>query len=167
VLIQACMPSFDIAAQIDKQELDNALNQARKEVTQRYDLKNAHAQILFQEESVTLIAQDDYKVKAVLDILQSKLIKRGISLKAFQYGPIQPTAEGQQKQILKLQQGIPQEKAHAIVKTIKGLKLKVQSQIQGDQIRVTGKKIDDLQAVIQTLRTNDHGIYMDFVNMKT
>lgn len=161
------MPSFDIVSEIDKQELDNAVNQARKELAQRYDLKNAGCKIELDEKEIKLTAADEYKVKAVLDVLQSKLIKRGIPPKAFEYGKIEPTAEGKQKQVLKIQKGIPQEKAKQIVKTIKDLKLKVQSQIQGEQLRITGKKIDDLQTIIETLRQNDHGIHMDFVNMKS
>lgn len=160
------MPSFDIVSKIDRQELDNALNQARKEVSQRYDLKDAVCQIEFEENEIRLTAKDDYKLKALLDVLQSKLVKRGISLKAFTYSKSEATALGHQKQILKIQQGIPSEKAREIVKSIKDLKLKIQSQIQGDQLRISGNKIDDLQTVIHLLKTNDHGIHMDFVNMK-
>ena len=162
------MPSFDIVSKIDRQELDNAINQARKEVLQRYDLKDAKCEIRLEDEKkeLTLIAKDDFKIKALLDVFQSKLVKRGISLKAFQLEKVEATFEGLYKQLLKMQQGIPTEKAHEIVKSIKKLNLKVQSQIQGDQVRVSSKQIDDLQSVIQMLRQNDHGIHMDFVNMK-
>ena len=160
------MPSFDIVCKVDPQELDNALNQARKEVLHRFDLKNSKSEITFENNEIKLTSNDEYKIRAVFDILQSKLIKRGISPKAFQAGKIEQALQGQVKQSLKLQEGIPTDKAHEIVKSIKHLKLKVQPQIMGDQLRVTGKQIDDLQTVIQMLRENDHGIHMDFVNMK-
>ena len=160
------MPSFDIVCKIDKQELDNALNQARKEIAQRYDLKTSNSEVLLQEEKIILHSQNDFTLKAVLDVLQSKLVKRGISLKAFEYGVPEAALQGRIKQELKIQEGISGDKAREIVKAIKDTKLKVQSQIQGDQVRVTSKKIDDLQDVIQLLKSQDHGIYMDFVNMK-
>ena len=161
------MPSFDIVCKVDKQELDNALNQARKEIVQRYDLKDTHSEInLVEEKEVVLISPNDFVLKQVLDVLQSKLVKRGISLKAFEYGKSEPTLMSKMKQVLKIQQGIPSDKAKEIAKAVKDIKLKLQCQIQGDQLRVSGKQIDDLQSVIQLLRTHDHGIYMDFVNMK-
>lgn len=160
------MPSFDIVCKIDKQELDNALNQARKEIAQRYDLKDSQTEIIPEDKQITLISLNDFTLKSVLDVLQSKLVRRGISLKAFEYGKSEPTFQGKMKQVLKMQEGIPDLKAKEIVKTIKNTKLKVQPQIQGDQIRISGKKIDDLQTIIQLLRQNDHGIHMDFVNIK-
>ena len=161
------MPSFDIVCKIDKQELDNALNQARKEIVQRYDLKDTHSEInLAEEKEIVLISPNDFVLKQVLDVLQSKLVKRGISLKAFEYGKLEPTLMSKMKQVLKIQQGIPAEKAKEISKAIKDTKLKLQCQIQGDQLRVSAKQIDDLQSIIQLLRTHDHGIHMDFVNMK-
>ncbi|HBQ20675.1 MAG: YajQ family cyclic di-GMP-binding protein [Deltaproteobacteria bacterium GWA2_38_16] len=161
------MPSFDIVCKIDKQEMDNALNQARKEIVQRYDLKDTQSEInLIEQKEIVLIAPNEFVLKQVLDVLQSKLVKRGISLKAFEYGNPEPTLMSKMKQTLKIQEGIAIEKAKAIVKTIKDTKFKVQCQIQGDQLRVSGKQIDDLQSIIQLLRTNDHGIHMDFVNMK-
>lgn len=162
------MPSFDIVCKIDKQELDNALNQARKEIAQRYDLKDSHSEIRYEEKEkeIVLVSLNEFTLKAVLDVLQSKLVRRGISLKAFEYKNSEPTFEGKMKQILKIQEGIPDLKAKEIVKVIKNTKIKVQPQIQGDQVRVTGKKIDDLQSIIQLLRSQDHGIHMDFVNLK-
>ena len=161
------MPSFDIVCKIDKQEMDNALNQARKEIVQRYNLKDTQSEInLIEQKEIVLIAPNEFVLKQVLDVLQSKLVKRGISLKAFEYGNPEPTLMSKMKQTLKIQEGIAIEKAKAIVKTIKDTKFKVQCQIQGDQLRVSGKQIDDLQSIIQLLRTNDHGIHMDFVNMK-
>lgn len=160
------MPSFDIVCKIDKQELDNALNQARKEIAQRYDLKDSKSEIRQEKEELILISLNDFTLKSVLDVLQSKLVRRGISLKAFEYKNPEPTFEGKMKQVLKIQEGISDLKAKEIIKTIKDTKLKVQSQIQGDQVRVTSKKIDDLQSIIHCLRSKDHGIHMDFVNMK-
>lgn len=160
------MPSFDIVCKVDKQELDNALNQARKEVAQRYDLKDTHSEIKLEEKEVVLISPNDFVLKQVLDVLQSKLVKRGISLKAFEYGNPEPALMSKMKQVLKIQQGIPSEKAKEIAKAISSTKLKLQCQIQGDQLRVSGKQIDDLQSIIQLLRTHDYGIHMDFVNMK-
>jgi hypothetical protein len=160
------MPSFDIVCKVDPQELDNAINQARKELVQRYDLKDTASEVLLDGKQIVITSADDFKIKAVLDILQSKLVKRGISLKAFEYGNIESTLQGRVKQVLKIQEGIPTEKAHEIVKSIKKLNLRVQNQIQGDQLRISAKNIDDLQTVIKTLRSNDHGIHMDFVNMK-
>lgn len=160
------MPSFDIVCKIDQQELDNALNQARKEIAQRYDLKNTKSEIALEEKQILLNAPNDFVLKAVLDVLQSKLVKRGISLKAFDIQPPEAALMGRMKQVLKIQEGIPSEKAKNIVKSVKDLKLKIQCQIQGEQVRVTSKKIDELQSVIQFLKQNDHGIYMDFVNMK-
>lgn|SRR3989338_4933418 len=160
------MPSFDIVCKIDQQELDNALNQARKEIAQRYDLKNTKSEIVLEEKQILLNAPNDFVLKAVLDVLQSKLVKRGISLKAFDIQPPEAALMGRMKQVLKIQEGIPSEKAKNIVKSVKDLKLKIQCQIQGDQVRVTSKKIDELQSVIQFLKQNDHGIHMDFVNMK-
>ena len=160
------MPSFDIVCKIDKQNLDDALNQARKEVAQRYDLKDTHSEIKLEEKEIVLIAPNSFVLKQVLDVLHSKLAKRGISLKAFEYGKPEPTLMSKTKQVLKIQQGIPSDKAKEIAKAIKATKLKLQCQIQGDQLRVSGKKIDDLQSIIQLLRTHDYGIHMDFVNMK-
>lgn len=160
------MSSFDIVCKIDPQELDNAVNQARKELTQRFDLKDSKSEIVVEEKQITLHSSDDFKLRAVLDLFQGRLAKRGIPPKAFDTGKPEAALNGRVKQLLKIQQGIPTEKAHEIVKSIKKLNLKVQTQIQGDQLRVSGKQIDDLQQVIKMLRANDHGIYMDFVNMK-
>ena len=160
------MPSFDIVCKIDKQELDNALNQARKEIAQRYDLKPTNSEITLEEKKLVVTSQTDFTLKSVLNVLQEKLVKRGISLKAFEYGKPEAALLGRVRQELKMQEGISGDKAREIVKAIKATKLKVQSQIQGDQVRVTSKKIDDLQSVMQLLRSHDYGIHMDFVNMK-
>jgi uncharacterized protein YajQ (UPF0234 family) len=163
------MPSFDIACKIDLQELDNAMNQARKEIQTRYDFKGSKTAIELREKEreVVLTSETDFKLKATLDILQSKMVKRGISLKAVTPGKTEPAAGGMVRQTLTLQQGIPVEKAREIVKRIKNTKLKVQAAIQEDQVRVSGKNIDDLQTIIRMLRDDDLGIHMQFVNMRS
>ena len=160
--------SFDIASKIDYQEVDNAVNQAIKEITHRYDLKDANAEINLNQKDnyIQLAAAGDYQLKAVSEILKQKFVKRGLSVKALQPKEIEKATGESVRQKIELQQGIPQEKAKTIVKTIKDLKLKVQSQIQGDQVRITAKKIDDLQSVIKMLKEKDFGIHMDFINYR-
>lgn len=160
------MPSFDIVSQVNLQEVDNALNQTRKEVAQRFDFKGTRTEILDEKDTITIISDTENKVKAVVDILQSKLVRRGVSLKALDYGPMEPASGGRAKQRIRIQQGIDADRAKEIVKAIKDTKLKVQAQIQGDQVRVTGKKKDDLQAVIQALREQDFGLPLQFVNFR-
>ncbi len=160
------MPSFDVVSQVDRQEVDNAVNQTRKEVSQRYDFKGTKTEIRVEEDSLQIVSDDDFKVKAVVDVLQSKLVRRGISLKALVYGDIQPAAGGLAKQTITVQQGIDADKARSIVKHVKDAKLKVQSQVQGDQVRISGKKRDDLQAVIQLLKAEDFGLPLQFINYR-
>ncbi len=160
------MPSFDIVSQVDFQEVDNALNQTRKEVAQRYDFKGSKTEIADEKEKITITSDDDFKVGAVVDILQSKLVRRGISLKALVYGKIEPAGGGLSRQVITIQQGIETEKAKQIVKAIKDSKLKVQAQIQGDQVRVTGKKRDDLQDAIALLKQKDFDLPLQFVNFR-
>jgi uncharacterized protein YajQ (UPF0234 family) len=162
------MHSFDIVCKIDLQELDNAIQQARREIQTRYDFKGSKTSIEFREKEheLVLTSETDFRLKAVLDILQSKMVKRGISLKAITLGKIEPAAGGMARQTISLQQGIPIEKAREIVKLIKNAKKKVQVAIQGEQVRVSGKSIDDLQGVIQLLKVEDLGIHMQFVNMR-
>ncbi|HLE08542.1 MAG TPA: YajQ family cyclic di-GMP-binding protein [Thermodesulfobacteriota bacterium] len=161
------MPSFDIVSKVDEQEVDNAVNQAIKEMSQRYDFKGSKSEIKWEKkEEVTITADDDYKLKAVIDILQTKLAKRGVSLKSLEYGKVEDASGGLKRQVIKILQGIPQEKAKEISKFIKELKLKVEAQIQADQIRVSGKKIDDLQEAIRSLREKDFKIALQFVNMR-
>ncbi len=162
------MPSFDVVSKVDPQEVDNALNQTRKEIAQRYDFKDTKTEIREDREKSTIhvVSDDEFKVKAVVDVLQSKLVRRGVSLKALVYGKIEPAAGGLAKQDITVQQGIDTEKARHIVKLIKDSKLKVQSQIQGDQVRVTGKKRDDLQAAIQLLKAQDLDLPLQFVNFR-
>jgi hypothetical protein len=160
--------SFDIVSKIDLQEVDNAVNQGRKEIVQRYDFKDSKTSIEVNEKEhqITLISDDDYKMKAVVDILQNKFIKRNVPLKAITYGAVEPAAGGTVKQILKLQNGIEKENAKMIVEMIKKTKLKVQSQIMEDQVRVSGKSKDDLQAIINMVRNADLKFAVQFVNYR-
>lgn len=160
--------SFDIVSKLDHQEVTNAVNQALKEIGQRYDLKDSACDIEFKSSDhlISLSAADDFKVTAVGEVLKQKMVKREISLKALTFGDIKSALGGTAKQEITLQNGIPTDKAKEIVKAIKDAKLKVQSQIQGDQVRVTGKSIDDLQAAIQTIKSNDYGIHVAFVNFR-
>jgi cyclic-di-GMP-binding protein len=162
--------SFDITSTIDLQEVDNALNQARKEVTQRYDFKGSTAEIDFskEESTLTLLADDDYKLKALIDVVQSKLIKRGVPIRNLDYGKVESAFAGNARQVVTLQQGISTEKGKEIVKAIKngGFK-KVQAQIQEDQVRVQSPSIDELQAVIALLKQQDFGVELQFVNFRS
>jgi cyclic-di-GMP-binding protein len=160
------MPSFDVVSQVDRQEIDNALNQTRKEVSQRYDFKGSKTDIGQEGDDIHIVSDDDHKVKAVVDVLQSKLVRRGVALKALVYGSIEPAAGGLAKQTITVQQGIDTDKAKAIVKLIKDAKLKVQAQIQADQVRVSGKKRDDLQTAIQLLKQHDLDLPLQFINFR-
>jgi uncharacterized protein YajQ (UPF0234 family) len=160
------MPSFDVVSKVDRQEVDNAVNQARKEVAQRYDFKGSKTEIALEQDTIRVLSDDDYKVKAVVDVLQSKLVRRGIALKALVYGAVEPAAGGLAKQTITVQQGVDQDKARKIVKLIKDTKIKVQVQIQADQLRVSGKKRDDLQAVIAMLREQDLDLPLQFENFR-
>ncbi|HXQ23728.1 MAG TPA: YajQ family cyclic di-GMP-binding protein [Candidatus Acidoferrales bacterium] len=160
------MPSFDVVSRVDPQEVDNAVNQTRKEIAQRYDFKGTKTEIRLEENALNIVSDDDFKVKAVVDVLQSKLVRRGVSLKALVYGKIEPAAGGLAKQTITVQQGIETEKARHLVKLIKDSKLKVQSQIQGDEVRVSGKKRDDLQAAIQLLKAQDLDLPLQFTNFR-
>jgi uncharacterized protein YajQ (UPF0234 family) len=160
------MPSFDIVSRVDMQEVDNAVNQAVKEIAQRYDFKGSKSEISQEKEGIKVLADDDYKLKAVIDVLQSKFIKRNISIKALQYGKVEPASGGMVRQIITVQQGISKEKGKEIVALIKESKIRVQGQIQDDQVRVTGKNRDDLQETIQLLKGKDLGVEMQFVNFR-
>src|SRR4030067_2371685 len=158
------MPSLDIVSEIDMQEVDNAVNQARKEIEQRYDFKGSKSEINLEKEKekegITVLADDDYKLKAIIDILQSKFIKRGISIKSLDYGKAEAASGSMVRQVIKLKNGIPTEKAKEIIKIIKETKLKVQSQIQEEQVRVTGENIDAL------LKGKDLDIPLQFENFR-
>ena len=161
--------SFDIVSKVDFQELNNAIQQSLKEIHTRFDLKDTKSNITFDEKepSLTLTSSDDYKLKAVTDILQSKMVKRGVPLKALTYGAVEAAAGATVRQKVNLQQGIPIEKARDIVKAVKNSKLKVQAAIQGDFVRVTGKDRDTLQQVMAMLRQGDYGVEMQFTNYRS
>jgi len=159
-------PSFDVVSQVNLPEVANAVAQAHKEITQRFDLKGTAASLTLTDTELTLTANDEFGLKAVNDILQGKLVKRGVPLKALDYGKIEPAAKGTVRQAVTVRQGIATEKAKEIVKAIKDAKLKVQAAIQGDQVRVSGKKKDDLQAAIALLRAADFGIPLQFTNYR-
>jgi uncharacterized protein YajQ (UPF0234 family) len=160
--------SFDIVSKVDLQEVSNAIQQALKEIHTRFDLKDSKSNIMLEgKDAIILSSQDDYKLKAVNEVLQQRLVKRGVPLKALSYGPIEPAAGSSVRQKISMQQGIPTEKAREIVKTIKTSKHKVQASIQGDLVRVSGKDRDTLQAVIALLRNTDFGIDMQFTNYRT
>ncbi|HKA31092.1 MAG TPA: YajQ family cyclic di-GMP-binding protein [Candidatus Binatia bacterium] len=160
------MPSFDVVCKLDLQEVDNAINQTRKEVGQRFDFRGTQAEVVREEHAVQLRSADDFKVRALAEILREKLARRQVPLRALSEQPIEPGPAGSAKQRIDLQQGIEIDKAREIVKLIKDTKLKVQAAIQGDQVRVSGKKRDDLQAVMKLLRDRDLGIAMQFVNFR-
>jgi uncharacterized protein YajQ (UPF0234 family) len=160
--------TFDIASKIDLQEVSNAIQQALKEVHTRFDLKDAKATIeLDGKEAIVLHSIDEYKLKAVNDIFQQKLVKRGVSLKGLTYGAIESALGSTAKQRITMQQGIPIEKAREIVKTIKDSKKKVGVSIQGDVVRVSGKDRDTLQDIIALLKQRDFGIEMQFTNYRS
>ena len=159
--------TFDIVSKIDTQEVDNAIQQALKEIHQRFDLKDSKSDIKMDKEGITLTSADDYKLKAVTDVLQAKLVKRGVPLKGLIYGTIEPAAGSTVRQKITMQQGIPVEKAREIVKLIKDSKKKVQASIQGDLVRVSGKDRDALQEIIALLRQKDFGIDMQFTNYRS
>ena len=161
--------SFDIVSRVDLQEVSNAVGQAIKEIRQRYDFKGSKSSIDFNRDAaeIALVSDDEFKLKSVVDVLQDKLVKRTVSLKCLQYGKVEQAGGGTVKQVVKLQQGISQDRAKNIVKLIKDMKLKkVQAQIQADQLRVKGKNKDDLQAVIEMLKEKDFDFHIEFVNYR-
>ena len=159
--------TFDIVSKVDLQEVSNAIQNALKEIHTRFDLKDSKSNIQVEgKEAIILSSLDEYKLKAVNDILQSKLVKRGVPIKALTYGAVEPAAGSTVRQRITMQQGIPTEKAKEIVKVIKDSKKKVQASIQGDSVRVSGKDRDALQEIIALLRGRDFGIDMQFTNYR-
>ncbi len=158
--------SFDIVSKTNFSEVDNAINQTRKELSQRFDFKGSKTLVSLHDKELIISAEDDTKLTNLNDVLQSKLVRRGVSLKALQYEPREPAAGGTIRQIVKIQQGIPQEKGKEIVKYIKTLKIKVQASIQGEMVRVSGKKRDDLQDIMNQLKKKDFEIDMQFDNYR-
>jgi len=161
--------SFDIVSKVDIQEVRNAIDQATKEVRARFDLKDSKSEIKLEEEdkALQLASENEYKLKAVIEILQQKMVKRGIPLKNLEYGKVEPATGSSVRQKITLQQGIPSEKAKDIVRVIKDSKKKVQATIQGDTVRITGKDRDTLQEVIALLKGKDFGIDMQFTNYRS
>jgi uncharacterized protein YajQ (UPF0234 family) len=158
--------SFDIVSSVDIQEVKNAIAQATKEIQTRFDLKGTGSAVELAGEEMLLVSSDEFKLKAVREILEGRLVKRSVPLKALSFGEIDKALGGTVRQRVEMQKGIPTEKAREIVKIIKGTKLKVQAAIQGDQLRVSGKNKDDLQSVMQVLRETDLGIDMQFTNRR-
>lgn len=158
--------SFDIVSKFDLQEMNNAITQAEKEIDTRFDFKGSKSSMKLDKDALIIISDDEFKLNAVIDILQSKMVKRGLTLKNVEYGKIEPASLGTVRQKLTLKQGIDQDNAKKINVLIRDSKLKVKSQIQGDQIRVTGKSKNDLQAIMQLLRKADLSLDLQFTNVK-
>ena len=160
-------PSFDVVSQVDMQEVSNALNQTTKEISQRYDFKGSKSEVVKDDEGIKITTEDEMRLNAIVDILKSKFIKRGVSIKNLEYGKIEDAAGGMVRQKIKIKQGIDSDVAKKITKDIKETKLKVQAQIQDDQVRVSGKKIDDLQSVIAFLKEKDYGLDLQYINFRS
>lgn len=158
--------SFDVVSKVNMQEVDNAVNQTNKEIQQRYDFKNSKSVVSIEEGNLKVIADDDFKLRSVIDILQTKLVRRQVPIRNLDYGKMEEASGGTVRQVIKLKQGIETETAKQIVKDIKNLKLKVQAQIMEDQVRVSGKSRDDLQAVIAFLKQNDYSLELQFTNYR-
>jgi uncharacterized protein YajQ (UPF0234 family) len=163
------MPSFDVVSEVNLQELDNAINQTTKEISQRYDFKNSKTTVEFRtkEKEIIIVADDDYKLSAATDILQSKMVKRSVPLKNLKYETIEQATGGQVRQVIKVQQGIDKEQAKKVIQAIKESKAKVQAQVMDEQVRVTSKSIDDLQDTIRFLRSANIELDLQFTNMRS
>lgn len=159
--------SFDVVSEVDMQEVDNAVNQAVKEISTRYDFRGSKCSISREGDNIKLLGDDDFKLKSVVDILQGKMIKRGVSPKNLEYGKIEEASGGAARQLVTIKKGISKENAKEVVKQIKTLKLKVTAQIQEDQVRVAGKDRDDLQQVMQLLKGLDFPVELQFVNLRS
>ncbi|MGB6715102.1 MAG: YajQ family cyclic di-GMP-binding protein [Candidatus Cybelea sp.] len=158
--------SFDVVSRVDGQELDNALNQTRKEIENRFDFKHSKTSIEFDGKKITLISDDELKMRNVVDMLQGKAVRRGIDIKAFEFSPVESALSGTVRQIVTLRTGIPKEQSKTILLHIKSLKLKVTAQYQDEQVRVSGKNKDDLQKVITSLRSMEFELPLQFVNFR-
>ena len=158
--------SFDVVSNVDLQEVKNAISQAMKEITTRFDLKGSNSNVELQGKEILITSGDESKMKAIKDVLEERLVKRQVPLKALTFGEVEKALGQTARQKVTLQEGIPSDKAREIVKVIKGTKLKVQASIQGEQVRVTGKSKDDLQSVMQLLKSTDLGIDMQFTNRR-
>lgn len=162
------MPSFDVVSEVNMQEVDNAVNQTLKEISQRYDFKNSKTSVEWKikEKQIVVVADDDYKLGAAKDILQSKFLKRSLPIKNMKYETIEQTSGSLVRQVITIQMGLDKENAKKVTQVIKDAKLKAQPQIMDNQVRVSSKSIDDLQAVIRTLRAADLGVDVQFTNMR-
>ena len=158
--------SFDVVSSVDLQEVKNAISQAMKEITTRFDLKATGSDVSLQGEEIVITSADEFKMKAVRDVLETRLVKRNVPLKALSFGTMDKALGGTVRQKVSMQKGIPTDKAREIVKILKSAKLRVQPAIQGDQVRVTAKNKDDLQAAIRILKETDLGIDMQFTNYR-
>ena len=159
--------SFDVVSEVDMMETSNAVQQAMKEIRQRFDFKGSVSDITLEDDTITLHSDDEARLRAVIDVLTTKLVKRGVSLKALEYGKIEPAAKGTVRQVVTIQKGIPVEKAKEIVKFLKGSGIRVQAAIQENQVRVSGKNRDDLQAAIASLKAQDFGLDLQFTNYRS
>jgi len=159
--------SFDVVSKIEMTEVTNAVTQATREIGQRFDFKGSKSSITQEKDALVILSDDEYKLKSVIDILQGKLVKRGVPIKNLSYGKVEPAQGGTVRQRIALQQGIPVDKAKEIVKAIKDAKMKVQASIQADQVRVSGKSRDDLQAVITLLKGKEFDIDLQFTNYRS
>ena len=161
------MHSFDIVCKVEMHEVNNAIDQAKKQLAARYDFKGSKSSItLNSDNSITLIADDDYKLTSLTDILKEKIAKRNVPLKSLNFGKVEQAVGSTVRQVITFQSGIPMEKAKEVVKFIKGLKLKVQAQIQEDKVRVSGQKIDDLQMVMKGIKDQNYDFAMQYINYK-
>jgi cyclic-di-GMP-binding protein len=160
--------SFDVVSKVELQEVSNAVAQASKEIATRFDFRGSASKIELRDKEleVVLVSDDEHKLKSVIDILETKLVRRGVAVKALDYGKVEAAAGGTVRQVAKIQQGIPTEKAKEIVKAIKDRKLKVQASIQADQVRVSGRSKDDLQTAMATVREGDFGLPLQFTNYR-
>ncbi len=159
--------SFDVVCKVDLDEVKNAVSQAMKEIGQRYDFKGSVSKVELKDDKVLVLNSDDeVKLKAVIDVLQTKLHKRGVSIRSMVYGKLEPASKGSVRQEVTIQQGIPIEKAKGLIKAVKDAKIKVQASIQGDQLRVSGKSRDDLQEVITLFKRDDQGLDLQFTNYR-
>ena len=159
--------SFDVVSEVDMQEVDNAVNQAKKEIGTRYDFRGSKAEISPEGDTIKIIGDDEYKLNAIIDVLKGKMVKRNVAIKNLDYGKVEPAAGATVRQIITIKKGITKENAKEVVKAIKNMKIKVQASIQEDQVRVSGKDKDDLQAVIQMLKQLDIPVELQFVNFRS
>ena len=159
--------SFDVVSEVDMQEVDNAVNQAIKEIGTRYDFRGSKSEISLEGDTIKLIGDDEYKLGAVVDVLKGKMVKRNVSIKNLEFGKVEAASGATVRQLVTIKKGISQESAKKVTKAIKDMKIKVQASIQGDQVRVSGKDKDDLQAVIQMLKNLDVPVELQFTNFRS